>query len=242
MASRNCGAWRLAATIAAHHWLLTAGMSTRSNSSNGTSACSSAYGWRSSNTRRRRSANHCFWNADAAIVASSCLSAMPGLLQPRGSGHHRVEPCVIRRGWRLIRVAAKTDVRNADAPSARRAAPDSPNRTPRRPAAATRRRHRPRRACSRSSGAASPRVCAHRPSRLDTCRRARQPGRRRCARRLPRAPLPHGPTSATTTAPCDSMAWCSVWPSTGAPVSSTRGPASGGRAAILLAASLAIST
>src|SRR6185436_657808 len=113
MASRNFVAWRLAATIAAHHWLLTAGMSTRSNNSNGTSAWSSAYGCRSSNTRRRRSANHCFWNADAATVASSWLSAMPRLVQLRGSGYHYVERCVIGRGWSLVRITAKTDVWNA---------------------------------------------------------------------------------------------------------------------------------
>src|SRR4030095_12437852 len=113
MASRTFVAWRLAATIAAHHWLLTAGMSTRANNSNGTSAWSRAYGCRSVKTPRRRSANHCFWNADAATVASSWLSAMPRLLQSRGSGHHRVEPCVIGRGWPLVRIATQTDVWNA---------------------------------------------------------------------------------------------------------------------------------
>ena len=45
---------------------------------------------------------------------------------------------------------------------------------------------------------------------VDTCRRAQQPDRRRSRTSSPAAPLPHGPTSATTTAPCDSMAACSV--------------------------------
>ena len=192
MASRNFGAWRLAATIAAHHWLLTAGMSTRSNSSNGTSACSSAYGWRSSNTRRRRSANHCFWNADAATVASSCLSAMPRLLQSRGSGHHRVERCVIGRGWPLVRIAAKTDVWNATRiqhVAERRIVPTEHRivRGQRHDDGIDLVEH-----ALRHSGATRQRVCAHRSSRLDICRRARLPGRRRSARPRRRRRFPTG--------------------------------------------------
>src|SRR6187549_1296159 len=87
-------------------------MSSRSKSSNGTSAWMSAYGRRSSKTRRRKSPNHCFWNAAAACVDWSCLSATGDLPRSGRVAEQGSDPFAVGSRGTDGRIAGEHGVRS----------------------------------------------------------------------------------------------------------------------------------
>ena len=195
MASRNFGAWRLAATIAAHHWLLTAGISTRSNSSNGTSACSSAWLTIVEHAAAQigepllleRRCRHC------RLELAVSHAAPPAVARQRTPSHRALRD---RQGW-SYGSQRKTDV-ECDAPSARRAAPDSPNRTPHRPG----QRHDDGiDLVEHALRHAAQRQRCTRTDRVSSIFVGERGDRVVVDPHVLAAPLPHGPTSSTTTAP-----------------------------------------
>ena len=181
----------------------------------------SAYGRRSSKTRRRRSPNHCFLERCRGERRLELLLSHGGSPPAWRAAEQRADALAIR-GRRAERPGSPREhgVRNR-APCeqlAQRA--DSPSRSSRRRAAARGRRRRRRRAAS-SSLRISDVDRQARVDRLaaDSARRAQRTGRPRVSTSAPVPQLPNGLSSATTTAPSASIAACIAGASTGAPAS-----------------------
>ena len=215
----TAGAWRLAATIDAHHWLLTAGMSSEIEQLE-----------RHVGLEQR---------VRLALVEHAAAQIGKPLLLERRRGHRRLEllvshgaPPAVARPRTPSRRALRDRQRSARRyGSPRRQTCGMPTRlqhvaqrriVPAEHRVVRRQRHDDgvdlvEHALVQRAQRRRP-VCARRSRRLDTCRRARRPGRRRCARRRRRRRFPTGPLRRRRRRRAIRSLHAASAPSTGAPV------------------------